>query len=110
MSGKKDQTEILDLEKAILKTIVSVKHVLDEANMPCVGFSLVFLDHLGEENEYFFQTRLLGSDSHADPEDATRKNIRLVFEFMAEGIKRIMNGQFNEDNEVNEFTVTGSFH
>lgn len=109
MSGS-EMKEMLDLGKWHLKTIESVRHVLEQNNLPCVGFSLVFYNPLNkEEAEFGFETRL-ADDPHENKSDEVRNRIKLAFEFIAAGIKKIMAGVFDNRDEMDEFIVRGDFH
>jgi hypothetical protein len=58
-STGRNTMEMLNLGKWNNQTIESVRHVLNKANMPCVGFSLVFLEPLAEGHSNFrFKTML----------------------------------------------------
>lgn len=77
--------------------------------MPCVGFSLVFLNPLNkEEIDFQFKTMLVG-EPNQEIDEQSKKDMEQAFEFLAEGVKRIMLGEFRSDT-LKDYTATGSLH
>ena len=86
-----------------------MRHVLENSPHPCVGFSLVFLEHTGKDDvEYHYATKI-ASDPHSKLSEEKQKLLKLTFDFIAAGIKKIIQGVFTEDS-MDDFTATGSFH
>lgn len=84
--------EMLDLEKWNLQTTESVRHVLAKANMPCIGFSMVFMEPMdGEHSIFRFKTMLAFDPNNPVPEE-DRKKLEEAFEQMAGYVELIMNG------------------
>jgi hypothetical protein len=83
--------EMLNLEKWNAQTIESVKHVLDKADMPCIGFSVVFMEPVdGGHSMFRFKTMLAFDPDNPVPEE-DRKRLEAAFEQMAGYVELIMN-------------------
>jgi hypothetical protein len=83
--------EMLNLEKWNAQTIESVSHVLKKANMPCIGFSLVFMEPVdGQHSMFKFKTMLAFDPDNPVPEE-DRKRLEAAFEQMAGYVELIMN-------------------
>jgi hypothetical protein len=62
--------EMLNLGKWNNQTIESVRHVLEKAKMPCIGFSMVFLEPLdGGHSLFRFKTMLAFDPDNPVPEE-----------------------------------------
>lgn len=84
--------EMLNLEKWNAQTIESVNHVLRKANMPCIGFSMVFMEPVDGKHALFrFKTMLAFDPDNPVPEE-DRKKLEDAFEQMAGYVELIMNG------------------
>lgn len=82
---------MLNLEKWHAQTIESVNHVLRKAEMPCIGFSMVFLEPLGDGHSMFrFKTMLAFDPNNPVPEE-DRIRLEKAFEQMAGYVELIMN-------------------
>ena len=83
--------EMLNLGKWIEQTIESVRHVLQKANLPCVGFSLVFMEPVDGQHAMFrFKTMLAFDPENPVPEE-DRIRLEKAFEQMAGYVELIMN-------------------
>ena len=82
--------EILDLSKWNSQTLESVRHVLDKADAPCVGFSMVFMDMIDKDvADWKFKT-MLAFDPNNPPPQEDREKLEFIFSKFAEYIKAIM--------------------
>jgi hypothetical protein len=79
--------EILNLEKWNFQTIESVKHVLDKAQAPCVGFSLVFMDFQDKDTVVWKYKTYLAFDPENPPTPEEREKIEAIFADRAHQIK-----------------------
>jgi hypothetical protein len=83
--------EMLNLEKWNAQTIESVSHVLKKANMPCIGFSMVFMEPVdGQHSMFKFKTFLAFDPDNPVPEE-DRKRLEAAFEQVAGYVELIMN-------------------
>ena len=83
---------MIDLTKWNHQTLESVRHVLDKAGAPCIGFTMVFMDMVGvDEYEWTFKT-MLSFDPHNPPPAEERKMLEKIFEGFAGVIQQIMSG------------------
>jgi hypothetical protein len=83
--------EMLNLGKWNNQTIESVRHVLEKAKMPCIGFSMVFLEPLdGGHSLFRFKTMLAFDPDNPVPEE-DRVKLEAAFEQMAGYVELIMN-------------------
>ena len=83
------------LNKLIEKTIGAFRHIVEaHANKIPVGFTVVFYEPHGE-NKWFFK-QMVVIDSHTPINQKMKGRIELVNQFLAEGIKRIMDGQHDD--------------
>jgi len=83
--------EMLNLGKWNEQTIESVRHVLQKANLPCVGFSLVFMEPVDGQHAMFrFKTMLAFDPENPVPEE-DRIRLEKAFEQMAGYVELIMN-------------------
>jgi hypothetical protein len=98
---------IMDLSKWIEKTAQAVRHICSKKQAPCVGFSLIFFDPMADPEEQWNYVIELGFDPNNPPSEEEQKQLQEAFEFISEGIKRIMGGVETKDN-LEDFTVKGS--
>jgi hypothetical protein len=83
--------EMLNLEKWNNQTIESVRHVLHKANMPCIGFSLVFMEPIDGQHSMFKFKTMLAFDPDNPVSEEDRKRLEAAFEQMAGYVELIMN-------------------
>ncbi len=95
--GKK-MSQVMDLGKWIEKTAQAVRHACSRKQAPCVGFSLVFLDPLAPPAEQWSYMIELGFDPNNPPSEEERKQLREAFEFINEGVQRILGGEGTKNN------------
>ena len=94
--------KLLTKEKLVEKFIGAVRHVFekntaDGKKVP-VGFSIVFYD--AKDREWFYDMRVMMDKEGFDPYSvAISEKIAFINEFLSEGIKRILEGEI-EDNKV----------
>jgi hypothetical protein len=84
--------EILDLKKWHSQTIASVGRVLDEAQAPCVGFNLVFMDMIDKDWANWKFKTMLAFDPNNPPPQEDREKLEYVFSKFAEFVQAIMSG------------------
>lgn len=99
---------ILNLERWAEKTAGAVRHVCLTKKAPCVGFALVFFDPLADEEERWNFSVELAYDPHDPPDEDSQKRLEQAFEYLSEGIKRIMSGDFEED--LRDYEIHGRLH
>lgn len=97
---------ILDINKWALKTSECVARDCRDANAPCIGYALVFITGPGE---FTFKFRM-ATDPNNPPPDKEIQDIELSLERAAEAIAKIMGGQKQELDDLDEFTIKGTFH
>ncbi len=83
--------EMLNLEKWNNQTIESVRHVLQKADMPCIGFSMVFMEPVDEQHAMFKFKTMLAFDPENPVSEEDRKKLEEAFEQMAGYVELIMN-------------------
>jgi hypothetical protein len=83
--------EMLNLEKWNAQTIESVNHVLRKANLPCIGFSMVFMEPVDKEHSLFKFKTFLAFDPDNPVSKEDRKKLEEAFEQMAGYVELIMN-------------------
>ncbi len=83
--------EMLNLEKWNNQTIESAKHVLQKAKMPCIGFSMVFMEPVDEQHAMFKFKTMLAFDPENPVSEEDRKKLEEAFEQMAGYVELIMN-------------------
>lgn len=88
--------EIFDLKKWHSQTTESVRHQLETADAPCVGFCLLFMDHQGEHIDWKYKP-VLAFDPNNPPPEEDRKKLMQIFERWAELAQVIMSGGKVED-------------
>jgi hypothetical protein len=85
--------EMLDLGKWNSQTIGSVNQILKEAGLPCVGFSLVFIEMIDETHSMFKFKTMLAFDPDNPVSNEDRKKLEEAFEQMAGYVEMIMNAK-----------------
>ena len=100
---------IMNLNKWAERTAQAVRAICGKKQAPCVGFSLVFFDPVAPDEHKWNFVIELAFDPHNPPSDEEKENLEKTFEFISEGIKRIMNADEIEDN-LEDYIVHGSFH
>ncbi len=98
---------IMNLKKWTAKTAMAVERICGKKQAPCVGFSLVFFDPMAPAEERWNYVIELAFDPHNPPEEEERKKLQKAFEFINEGVKKIMGGDFEDDPE--DFTARADF-
>ena len=88
---------IMDLSKWVEKTAQAVRHICSRKQAPCVGFSLVFFDPLAEPDERWNYVIELAYDPNNPPSQEERKRLERAFEFISEGLCRIMSEETSEE-------------
>ena len=88
---------IMNLSKWVEKTAQAVRHICLRKQAPCVGFSLVFFDPLAEPEERWNYVIELAYDPNNQPSPGERQRLEQAFEFISEGIRRIMREGKRED-------------
>jgi hypothetical protein len=83
--------EMLNLEKWNAQTIESVRHVLQGAEMPCIGFSMVFLEPVDGQHSMFRFKTMLAFDPDNPVSEEDRKKLEDAFEQMSGYVELIMN-------------------
>jgi hypothetical protein len=83
--------EMLNLEKWNAQTIESARRVLHDANMPCIGFSLVFIEPVDGQHSMFRFKTMLAFDPENPVSEEDRKRLEDAFEQMAGYVELIMN-------------------
>jgi hypothetical protein len=89
---------IMNLSKWVEKTAQAVRHICIKKQAPCVGFSLVFFDPLAEPDERWNYVIELAYDPNNPPSEDERKRLEKAFELISEGIRRILDGEENEED------------
>jgi hypothetical protein len=89
---------IMNLSKWVEKTAQAVRHICIRKQAPCVGFSLVFFDPLAEPEERWNYVIELAYDPKNPPSQEERKRLEQAFEFISEGVRRIMNEEGSEED------------
>lgn len=88
----------MNLNKWTEKTVQAVRHICSKKQAPCVGFSLVFFDPMATDEERWNYVIELGYDPKNPPSQEEREKLEKAFEFISEGIRKIMGGDEVEDN------------
>jgi len=89
---------IMNLSKWVEKTAQAVRHICIRKQAPCVGFSLVFFDPLAEPEERWNYVIELAYDPRNPPSLEERKRLEQAFEFISEGVRRIMGDESREED------------
>ena len=88
---------IMNLSKWVEKTAQAVRHICIRKQAPCVVFSLAFFDPLAEPEERWNYVIELAYDPNNPPSQGERQRLEQAFEFINEGIRRIMSQEESED-------------
>ncbi len=83
--------EMLNLGKWNEQTIESVRRVLQEANLPCIGFSMVFMEPVDGQHAMFKFKTFLAFDPENPVSLEDRERLEAAFEQMAGYVELIMN-------------------
>ena len=89
---------IMNISKWGEKTAQAVRRICGKKRAPCVGFSLVFFDPMAEADARWNYVIELAYDPKNPPTEEERERLEHAFEFISEGIRRIMNGEAVEDD------------
>lgn len=89
---------IMDLNKWTEKTAQAVRRICSKRQAPCVEFTLVFFDPMAKPEERWNYVIELAFDPHNSPSDREPEQVQQTFEFISEGIKRIMGGEAGQGN------------
>jgi len=109
MRGRREmKPAMMDLSKWAGKTAQAVERICGSKEAPCVGFSLVFFDPLAPEEERWNYVIELAYDPHNPPEEEERVRVRKAFEYISQGVQKIMGGDFEDDPE--DYTIRGDLH
>lgn len=84
--------EIFDLGKWHNQTIEHVKHALDKADAPCVGYCLLFMDFKGEGVIEWKYKPFLAFDPNNPPPKEDRERLEEIFDRFGELAQTIMSG------------------
>ena len=99
---------IADLGKWAAKTGHAVERICKTKQAPCVGFSLIFFDPMADPEDRWNYVIELAYDPHNPPEEGERKRVQKAFEFISEGVRRIMGGE--HDVDIEDYTVRQDLH
>ena len=94
---------IFNLNKWTEKTAQALRRICSKKQAPCVGFSLVFFDPMAEPQEQWNYVIELAFDPNSPPQDEERKQLQESFEFINEGVARIMGGK-PEAHDLEDYT------
>ena len=100
---------IMNLSKWVEKTAQAVRHICIKKQAPCVGFSLVFFDPLAEAEERWNYVIELAYDPNNPPSLEERKRLEQAFEFISEGIRRIMSEE-TQEKDFEDCPRVAQFH
>ena len=97
---------IMNLNKWAEKTAQAVRYICSRQQAPCVGFSLIFFDPLAELDKRWGYVIELAFDPHNPPSDEEKKRLQEAFGFINEGVKRILGGgEELEENDLLQYIV-----
>jgi len=88
---------IMNLSKWSEKTAQAVRRVCSKKQAPCVGFSLIFFDPLAGPDERWNYVIELAYDPHNPPSQEEQERLEHAFEFISEGVRRIMSDDADEE-------------
>ena len=100
---------MMNLSKWVEKTAQAVRHICIKKQAPCVGFSLVFFDPLAEPEERWNYVIELAYDPNNPPSREERKRLEQAFEFISEGIRRIMSEE-TQEKDFEDCSRAAQFH
>jgi hypothetical protein len=83
----------MDLSKWVEKTAQAVRRICSKKQAPCVGFSLIFFDPVAEPEDRWNYVIELAFDPNNPPSQEERKQLQKAFEFISEGVRRIMDDE-----------------
>ena len=89
---------IMDLSKWAEKTAQAVRRICSKKQAPCVGFSLVFFDPVAEPEKRWNYVIELAFDPHNPPSQEEQEQLQNAFEFISEGVRRILDDEAGCDN------------
>ena len=95
---------IMNLNKWAAKTAMAVEAICLKKQAPCVGFSLVFFDPMASDEERWNFVIELAYDPHNPPPEAEKKRLQEAFEFINEGVSRILGGAAEPGTDPEEYT------
>ncbi len=101
--------QMMNLSKWVEKTAQAVRHICSKKQAPCVGFSLIFFDPCAEPEERWNYVIELAFDPNNPPSEEERKQLEKAFEFISEGVRRIMGGELAMD-EIEDRPETMHLH
>jgi hypothetical protein len=87
----------MDLSKWVEKTAQAVRRICSKKQAPCVGFSLIFFDPMAEPEERWNYVIELAFDPNNPPSQEERNQLQNAFEFISEGVRRIMDDKARPD-------------
>ena len=91
---------VMNLNKWTEKTAGAVRRICQQKQAPCVGFSLLFFDPTAVAEQQWNFVIELAYDPLNPPCDEERKHVQQAFEFITEGIKRIMGGEIVQSDSA----------
>jgi hypothetical protein len=100
---------MMNLSKWVEKTAQAVRHICIKKQAPCVGLSLVFFDPLAEPEERWNYVIELAYDPNNPPSLEERKRLEQAFEFISEGIRRIMSEE-TQGEDFEDCSRAAQFH
>ena len=104
------KTEISNLNKWTEKTAQAVRRICSKKQAPCVGFSLIFFDPFSRPEEQWNYVIELAFDPHNPPSEKEQEQLRHAFEFISEGVRRIMGGAETGMDDFNDNTREVRLH
>ncbi len=82
---------MLDLEKWSEKVFSEMRAVCETKQAPCVAFCLLFFDPMAQDDKNWnYSIHLIEDPETETPNPDEKKRITLAFEYIMEGVKRIM--------------------
>ena len=95
---------IMNLKKWAAKTSMQVEAICLKKQAPCVGFSLVFFDPMAPDEERWNFVIELAYDPHNPPAKEEQERLQKAFEFINEGVIRILGGAAEPGTDPEEYT------
>lgn len=87
---------MIELEKWNLKAIEAFKKILEDTQLPCIGFSLVFIDPIDETHHSWKWKTHLAFDPHDPPSEEERQQLEEAFGKVAAAMARILEGELEQ--------------
>lgn len=84
--------EMLDLAKWNKQTLLHVERALEKGEAPCVGYCLLFMNHLDKDVIEWKYKPYLAFDPHNPPPEEDRKRLEEIFNRFGELAQMIMSG------------------